>query len=86
MKNGRGCRKIKVVSNDIDTLATALYVTIDDLVKARPDLAPRRPVIGFAPQLTDADLVTLAVSAPEARGPDGRRGVTHSTTFLLSKR
>ena len=61
MKNGRGCRKIKVVSNDIDTLATALYVTIDDLVKARPDLAPRRPIIGFAPRLTDAELVTLAV-------------------------
>ncbi|MEV6319850.1 IS982 family transposase [Nocardia sp. NPDC051787] len=49
------------MSNDIDTLATALYVTIDDLVKTRPDLAPRRPVIGFAPRLTDAELVTLAV-------------------------
>ena len=52
---------IKVVSNDIDTLATALYVTTDDLLKARPDLAPRRPVIGFALRLTDAELVTLAV-------------------------
>jgi len=49
------------VSNDIDTLATALYVTADDLLKHRPDLPPWRPPVGFAPRLTDAELVTLAV-------------------------
>lgn len=49
------------MSNDIDTLATALYVTTDDWLKLRSDLAPRRPAIGFAPRLTDAELVTLAV-------------------------
>jgi hypothetical protein len=49
------------VTNNLDTLATALYVTTDDLLKERPYLAPRRPVVGIAPQLTDAELVTLAV-------------------------
>ena len=28
---------------DLDTLATALYATIDDLLKERPGLAPARP-------------------------------------------
>jgi hypothetical protein len=45
----------------VDTLATALYVKTDDLLKQRPDLAPWRPAIGLQPQLTDAELVTLAV-------------------------
>ncbi|WP_433204963.1 group II intron maturase-specific domain-containing protein [Nocardia sp. CA-107356] len=48
------------MSNDIDTLATALYVTTDDLLKLRSDLAPRRPAVGFAPRLTDAELSTEA--------------------------
>jgi len=49
------------VTNDIDTLATALYVRADDLLKQYPDLAPWRPKIGLQPQLSDAELVTLAV-------------------------
>ena len=46
---------------DLDTLATALYVTVDDLLKRSPDLAPWRPAVGIAPKLTDAELLTLAV-------------------------
>lgn len=46
---------------DLDTLATALYVTIDDLLKQAPHLAPWRPRVGIAPKLSDAELVTLAV-------------------------
>jgi hypothetical protein len=49
------------VTNNLDTLATALYATTDDLLKERPDLAPWRPQVGIAPQLSDAELVTLAV-------------------------
>lgn len=49
------------MTNDLDTLATALYVKIDDLLKATPELVPRRPVVGIPPQLADAELVTLAV-------------------------
>jgi hypothetical protein len=49
------------VTNDVDTLATALYVKTDDLLKQYPDLAPRRPRSGLQPRLSDAELVTLAV-------------------------
>ena len=46
---------------DLDTLATALYVKIDELLHAAPQLAPWRPAVGIAPKLSDAELVTLAV-------------------------
>jgi len=49
------------VTTDIDTLATALYVKTDDLLKASPYLARWRPAAGIAPKLIDAELVTLAV-------------------------
>src|SRR5256884_4340229 len=45
----------------MDTLATALYVKTDDLLKASPYLARWRPAVGITPQLSDAELVTLAV-------------------------
>ena len=46
---------------DMDTLATALYVRTDDLLKESPQLAPWRPEAGIGPQLSDAELVTLAM-------------------------
>ena len=45
----------------LDTLATALYVKVDELLKRAPQLAPWRPAVGLAPKLSDAELVTLAV-------------------------
>jgi Transposase DDE domain len=56
----RGCPR-SVVKTDLDTLATALYVRTDDLLKESPERAPWRPVIGIGPQISDAELVTLAV-------------------------
>ncbi|MFB0619515.1 hypothetical protein [Streptomyces sp. AGS-58] len=49
------------MTNNLDTLATALYAATGDLLKQRPDLAPWRPAVGIPPQLTDAELVTLAM-------------------------
>jgi Transposase DDE domain len=49
------------VDADLDTLATALYVRIDDTLKDRPELRPWRPRVGIAPRLSDAELLTLAV-------------------------
>jgi hypothetical protein len=49
------------VTNDLDTLATALYVRTDDLLKQHPQWAPWRPKVGIVPRLSDAELVTLAV-------------------------
>jgi hypothetical protein len=49
------------VENDIETLATALYVKIDDMLRDWPDLAPARPVTGTPLTLSDAELLTMAV-------------------------
>ena len=49
------------MNNDIETLATALYVKIDDMLKDWPDLAPARPEGGIPPTLSDAELLTMAV-------------------------
>jgi Transposase DDE domain len=49
------------VTTELDALATAPYVKIDDQLIASPDLAPERPKTGIQPSLSDAELVTLAV-------------------------
>jgi hypothetical protein len=49
------------VDADMDTLATALYARTDDVLRASPQLVPWRPEAGIEPQLSDAELVTLAV-------------------------
>jgi hypothetical protein len=49
------------VHTDLDTLATALYVTIDDELKASPQLNRWRPKVGIDPKITDAELMTVAV-------------------------
>jgi hypothetical protein len=46
---------------DLDALATRFYVTIDDLLIEHPEWAPERPEVRLAPQLSDAELVTLAI-------------------------
>ncbi|MBC7592730.1 MAG: IS982 family transposase [Kineosporiaceae bacterium] len=46
---------------DLDTLATALYVKTDDLLKAYTERVPARPKNGIVPKISDAELVTLAV-------------------------
>ena len=46
---------------DLDTLATALYVRVDDLLKTSPEHAPARPKVGITPKVSDAELVTLSV-------------------------
>ncbi|MFF3662824.1 hypothetical protein ACFYYU_47465 [Streptomyces olivochromogenes] len=49
------------VETELDTLANALHVKTDDLLKTSPHHAPWRPAAGIAPQLTDAELVTPAM-------------------------
>ena len=46
---------------DLDTLATALYVTTDDFLTDNPQHRPWRPNVGITPRLDDAELVTLVV-------------------------
>ena len=49
----------RVVENDIETLATAMYVKIE--IRDWPDLAPVRPATGTPLTLSDAELLTMAV-------------------------
>jgi hypothetical protein len=70
------------VTNDVDTLATALYVTTDDLLKQYPDLAPWRPVPGLQPRLSDAELVTLAVMQALLGYTSEARWIRHARAHL----
>ena len=45
----------------LDTLATALYVSTDDLLMLTPERVPWHPAVGITPRISDAELVTLAV-------------------------
>ncbi len=49
------------MDNNLETLATALYVKIDDMLKDWPDLAPERPPGGIVLTLGDAELLAMAV-------------------------
>jgi hypothetical protein len=49
------------VDADLDTLATALYVRVDDLLNSHPERVPARPRVGIEPKISDAELVTLSV-------------------------
>ena len=51
---------------DLDSLLTALYVLVDDLL-------PRRPGPGRRPRITDAELITLAVAQIFLDCPSERR-------------
>ncbi len=69
---------------DLDTLATALYVTTDDLLKAHPERMPPRPMSGFQPQITDAEVITLAVMQALLQIPTERRFLRYARKHLLS--
>ena len=49
---------------DLDTLATALYVTTDDLLKESPQLAPYRPEVGIDPKLATPNWSPLPSCRP----------------------
>lgn len=70
------------MTNNLGTLATALYVKTDDLLKEAPDVAPWRPRVGIAPKLTDAELVTLAVMQALLGFTSESRWLRHARTHL----
>jgi hypothetical protein len=70
------------VTNNLDTLATALYAVTDDLLKESPQLAPWRPAAGLSPQLSDAELVTLAVLQALLGFTSEARWVRHARAHL----
>jgi len=69
---------------DLDTLATALYVTADDLLKAHPERVPARPVAGFQPRITDAEVVTLATMQALLQIPKEHRFLRYARRHLIA--
>ncbi len=67
---------------DLDTLATALYVTADDLLKSHPERVPPRPKVGIAPRISDAELLTLAVLQALLGHTSERRWLRYARTHL----
>jgi hypothetical protein len=70
------------VRTDLDTLVTALYVKIDDALKAAPELCRWRPKVGIAPRLSDAELLTLAVMQALLGFTSEARWLRHARTQL----
>lgn len=69
---------------DLDTLATALYVTIDDALVDHPEWSPERPPVGIAPKLSDAELLTLAVLQALLGYTSEARFIRYAHTHLRS--
>lgn len=70
------------MTTELNTLATALYVKIDDQLRAFPDLAPVRPVVGIKPTLSDAELVTVAVMSALLGFTSERRWLRYGRAHL----
>jgi hypothetical protein len=70
------------MDTDLDALATALYVRVDDLLLDRPELVPPRPRIGLRPKLSDAELATLAVLQVLLGFEDEARWVRYAKAHL----
>jgi hypothetical protein len=71
------------VDTDLDTLATALYVVTDDLFSDHPDRLPRRPAVGIAPRISDAELCTLAVLQALLGFASERRWIRYARRHLI---
>lgn len=67
---------------DLDTLATALYVKTDDLLRFTPERGPWRPAVGIAPLISDAELVTLPVIQALLGFTSEARWLRFATTHL----
>jgi hypothetical protein len=70
------------VDTDLDTLETALFVKTDDLLKGTPRLAPWQPMVGITPQLSDAELVTLAMMQAMLGFTSEARWLRHARAHL----
>jgi Transposase DDE domain len=70
------------VNKNIETLATALYVKIDDMLKDWPDLRLPRPATTTPVTLSDAELLTMAVMSALLGFTSERRWLRYVNGFL----
>lgn len=72
------------MDTDLDDLATALYVTCDDLLRAHPERVAPAPPGGFTARISDAEVLTLAVMQALLGHTSERRWLRHVRTHLLA--
>jgi len=70
------------VEKNIETLATALYVKIDDMLLAEPGLAPWRPEGCMPTTLSDAEVLAMAVMSALLGFRSERRWLRYASTRL----
>lgn len=70
------------MENDLNTLATALYVTCDDYLNNHPELLLVRPASGYQPRITDCELIVLAVMETLLRYTSERHFLRYAHTHL----
>lgn len=70
------------MDTDLDDLATALYVTCDDLLRAHPERVAPTPPGGFTCVITDAEMLTLAVMQALLGFSGERRWLRHARRCL----
>lgn len=68
---------------DLETLAVALHVKIDDELKARPELTRPRPAGSMTAKLSDAELITMAVMQALLTFRSERRWLRYTAKHLL---
>jgi DDE family transposase len=70
------------VDKNVETLATALYVKIDDLLLAEPWLAPWRPEGSMPVAVSDSELLAMAVMSALLGFRSERRWLRHAGAHL----
>jgi hypothetical protein len=70
------------VEKPIETLATALYVKIDDMLLAEPELAPWRPEGSIPVTVSDAELLAMAVMSALLGFRSERRWLRYASSDL----
>lgn len=71
------------MDTDLDDLATALYVTCDDLLAARPERVAQGPPGAFTAVISDAEVLTLAVMQALLGYTSERRWLRYVRTHLM---
>ncbi len=70
------------MDTDLEALATALYVTVDDLLIARPEAGPPRPRVGLVARTSGAEIITLAVMQALLGCTSERHWIRHAHRHL----
>jgi hypothetical protein len=72
------------VEKNIETLATALYVKIDDMLLGEPELVPWRPEGSPALTVSDAELLAMAVMSALLGFRSERRWLRYASAHLTA--